>query len=52
MSLFLLSYKLYGDSFNIKHYKLIHADTMQQAEDKLDAYLFIDYHDVINETIL
>lgn len=52
MKLFLLSYIFYDDRFRIKNYKLVYAESFEQAEAKLDACVYEDYSDVKNETIL
>ncbi len=51
MKLYLLSFNYYHDSLNIEHYRLIYANSYEEACDKLEYSLTKDYYNVLNRTI-
>lgn len=51
MLLFLLSFNYYHDSLKVEHYRLIYANSFEEACDKLERSLTKEYHNVTNRTI-
>jgi len=51
MKQYLITFNYYEDSLNIEHYRLIYANSFEEACDKLECSLTKDYHNVLNRTI-